>query len=818
MDAETSLRFRQWFKAQRKALDLTQEALAERVGCSWETVRKIEAGKQRPSRQLAELLADALQLPADRRAAFVQLARKGSDQPSAGSGHKAAPAWSGPTSPVMTFPVPRSTVPGAPVAPSPPANLPLFPTSFIGREQEIQTVLSLLRQPDVRLLSLTGPGGIGKTRLAVQAAAKLFDSFAHGVFFVSLAPLRDPGLVAAAIAHAVAGAGTPPQEPLARVKQALHHRRVLLVLDNFEHLLPAGMFVSELIAALPGLKMLVTSRERLHLYGEYEFQVPPLRTPDPTALPAVDDPTPYDAVELFVRRAVAAQPDFALTGSNSPAIVEITCRLEGNALAIELAAAHVKLFEPRVLLQRLRRRLALLMDGPRDVPARQRTLRATIEWSYNLLAGEEQQLFRRLAVFHGGCTLEAVEAVCNSDGVLAGAGMAAVAALVDKSLLNQEQGSDGEPRFRMLETIREYAQERLEESGEVETLRRRHAHVFATLAGQHDLRSRKTPNESWIDWLEAEQDNLRAAVRWALEQGEEAAALRLALGLCGLAQVRGSLGEGLRWAEAVLAQSQCAGGDLRATLMTTAAWMHLKHGDSARAGALAEASLALYSDAADVANVVLATITRACVLFGLGKHSEAVALVEESLARTRPLGNAFLVFRHLNILGLFARWQGDYERATQRLEEGLAVAQTMENPSDAPLVVLGSLGELALDQGDPRLAAGRFLKMLLMNRDGQWSQPAALGLTGLVKALTGLDAPPQRVLRLAGAASALLETAGLSLDAEAMSFERVVTQLHPGSDEPGWKEAWRAGRGLTFDQAILEVLALATEFQLPKHS
>jgi predicted ATPase/class 3 adenylate cyclase len=398
-----------------------------------------------------------------------------------------------------------------------PTNLPVQPNPLVGRAAELVKVSDLLMHEDVRLVTLTGVGGTGKTRLALQVAADLLDRFEDGVLFVDLAPLADPSLMLPTIAPTLgireAGGRSLRDSPVSY----LTGKRLLLLLDNFEHLLAASSVVADLLAACGDLKVLATSRATLHVRAEREFPVPPMALPDPTRLPAPDRLAEVAAVTLFVQRTQAAEPDFALTAENASAVADLCVRLDGLPLALELAAARVKLLPPPALLTRLERRLPVLTGGPRDLPARQRTLRDTIAWSHDLLSPQEQTLFQRLSVFAGGSTLEAVEAVANPDGGLDT--FAALAALVDHSLLRQSEGADGEPRFVMLETIREYGLERLAEH-DADVLRESHAHYYLALAERLRPRIDSREGKTVLARLDAEHPNLRAALTWAIEQGD----------------------------------------------------------------------------------------------------------------------------------------------------------------------------------------------------------------------------------------------------------------------------------------------------------
>jgi len=404
-------------------------------------------------------------------------------------------------------------------------NLPLQLTALIGRDEAIAAVIKRLRPAGpsrARLLTLTGPGGTGKTRLALQVATQLQDEFAEGAFFVSLAPIPDPALVPLTIAHVLGVSVPAEQDPLERLHDHLQGKEVLLVLDNFEHLLNAAPALAALLASAPGLSLLVTSREVLRLSGEQEFAVPPLQVPDLGQLPDVAALSRVAAVALFVQRARAAQPGFQLTEMTAPAIAEICVRLDGLPLAIELAAARSKVLPPAALLARLNSRLGLLTGGARDLPARQQTLRAAIDWSHQLLAPGEQTLFARLAVFAGGWTLEAAEQVCNAGADLPLAVLDGLQALLAHNLLRQDEGRAGTPRFGMLETIGEYARERLEASGEAEAIRRQHAVYFLAVAeaGMPTVWHRPAPGQ--FDRIAPEHDNLRAATAWAQSAGGDA--------------------------------------------------------------------------------------------------------------------------------------------------------------------------------------------------------------------------------------------------------------------------------------------------------
>jgi predicted ATPase/class 3 adenylate cyclase len=439
-----------------------------------------------------------------------------------------------------------------------PNNLPIPPTPLLGRDREVQAVRSLLLRDDVRLVTLTGPGGAGKTRLGLQVAADLVHHVPDGVFLVELAPITDPGLVIPTLAQVLGlreDGGRSLDDTLTRY---LKEKHLLLFLDNFEQILSAAPVVADLLAKCPKLKVLVTSRAVLHVRGEREFVVSPLALPDPKQTVSAEVLGQYAAVALFVQRAVAAQAGFGLTDENALSVAEICRRLDGLPLAIELAAAQIKVLSPEVLLHRLGRRLPLLQDGPRDAPARQRTLRDTIVWSYDLLNEAEQRVFRRLAVFVGGFTLEAAEAVCDATGDHGLGVVDGVGALVNQSLLRRDDRTGEGSRFAMLETIREYGLEQLEADSEAAELRRRHAAYCLELVEAAELELTGPRQVAWLDRLEAEHDNLRAALHWAVEQGEVELGLRLGGALWLFWDVRGHLTEGRGRLGEVLALARTA--------------------------------------------------------------------------------------------------------------------------------------------------------------------------------------------------------------------------------------------------------------------
>jgi predicted ATPase/DNA-binding XRE family transcriptional regulator/uncharacterized protein HemY len=735
--------FGRWLKRRRKAQELTQDDLARQVGCAAITIRKFESDARRPSTQIARRLADILEIAGDERALFLRMARvlhqphDGANSPSS-AGLRASP-------------------------------LPTPLTSLIGRADDVAALRARLLRPDIRLLTLIGPPGVGKTRLALQVAAELGDSFADGVSFVALAPIGNPALVAGALAQRLGVQETAAQPLAESLKYALHMRQALLVFDNFEQVVAAAPLLGELLAAAPRIKILATSRVPLHIYGEHEFAVQALSLPPHTQsvgsqepeLSSADDFEQYAAVELFVARARAVQPEFTLTEANAPDVAAICRRLDGLPLAIELAAARVKLLPPRTLLARLGgasndQPLNILSGGPRDLPARQQTLRNAIAWSYELLSPAEQALFRRLSVFVGGCTLDAVEHVLCAEIGERAAVLDYLASLLDQHLLRKDTGVNGEPRFVFLAMVREYALELQQEANA--TLRRRHAEYFAAWSQAADAGLRGSEQASYLAQLEQEHNNLRAAFEWSTsEPGAAEIGLRLAGALGQFWLLCGYHTEGRVWLATVLEQTAALGstpdrawalaadgilawdqgeyqaaharleqsvaigraaGDnwrLAFALAHLGAVRWSQH-DYRRAQAPLEESLALFQRLADSWGIATALGVLARVLRDQQRYQQAAPLFAEALALYRRLGNRWGIAQVLNGLAVMHAASGDDGQALAHFEEALAIRREL-NDKAGMARTLGNLGRLAQRGGDYQRAAGFFDEYLVLNRE-----------------------------------------------------------------------------------------------------
>jgi predicted ATPase/class 3 adenylate cyclase len=697
-----------------------------------------------------------------------------------------------------------------------PNNLPRQPTLFLGREREVQTVVTLLRRDDVQLVTLTGPAGMGKTRLALQAAIELLDAFPDGVFFVDLASLTDPDLVAASLSAVLGLRQEGDRSPGEVVAGFLRDKQVLLLLDNFEHVLDGAAIVSELLRACPGLKVLATSRAPLRLRAERDVSVPPLGLPDPTRPQPLERLVQYDAVRLFLERAVAAKPDFTLDVSNATAVAEICLQLDGLPLAIELAAARVRMLPPQALLTRLEQRLSLLTTGARDAPERQRTLRNAIAWSYDLLSAPEQTVFRRLGVFVGGCTLEAAEAVAGADSEVDV--FSCLTALIDESLLRQEEGPEGELRFRMLETIREFAHEQLVKSGEEDEIRARHAAWL--LARAH---------ETWpvhvarytidlVERLNVEYANLMAALEWLARTDQGELLVKLAAPMGNLWYLTARYREGQMWLERALTAGPEAPTRDWAMALLHAGRLAQSLGENTTALARLEESQGLLHRLGLSVEEGEAILVQGIVDEDRGKYDAAEPRFVTARELLRKGGDETGVAVATYHLGTVAYGRGEADRARELWEA--AVADLRARGDLVPVTwCLGYLALLAAEQGEVQQSADILRESMLLAQKIvlRHHQGMVLRVTAVLGGACGMETV---AAHLQGAADALDDGGPVELP-EGLAFEQAAQHLRAVLGEAEYTRAWREGQAFRPEDVeaalamILEAASAAAPAPVP---
>ena len=755
--------------------DLTQEALAEQAGISTRTVSDVERGLRTSIyRDTAERLASTLGLEGDARTEFEAVAR-GRPRPRVRADIERP--WAG-------------------------ARLPFQPTSLLGREDDVRVVRGALTDPDARLVTITGTGGIGKTRVAIAAGGASAGAFADGVAFVSLAGTRDPRAVPSVVAHRL-GMPATTDDPVGELAGRLAGARLLVVLDTFEHVLEAAPSVGDLVGRCEGLSVLTTSREALRLSGEREVPLSPLPLPEAEAADPVQELRRSPAGSLFLERATAVAPSLTLDADAARIATEVCRRLSGLPLAIELAAARVRHLPLTALRDEIGHGLALLSGGPRDLPPRQQTMRDTVAWSYELLDQREAAAFRALSVFAGGWALAAAEAVVGD--TTAGDTLRNVSALVDKSLVAPVAGAD-EPRYSMLDVIREYATELRDERGETETLRRRHAEHFAAFAERAEPGFAGADQHVWYRRVDLDHDNVRAALRWSIETGAADVALRIAINVWQFWRENGDLAEGRRWFREILAMG---GGTprARAKAMWAAAWLAWHQDDVDEVERLSEELDALAGNDPDPIERRNALTVVGIAAMGQGRYADALPPLQEGVELLRPLGDTWYLGTSLLNLATATMHAGDPHGADAMLEEAGSIYSEV---GDRHFVArcTGYLGHAALLRGDVERAGERFADSLTAFVEFGDRGGIAEGLEGMSAVAAG-GGDPIRAARIAGAADALRATyAGSPYPHDRAAVEPYLARARGDVEEGAWTAAWAEGREMPVDEAIQ--LALAT--------
>jgi predicted ATPase/DNA-binding XRE family transcriptional regulator len=819
--------FGEWLKRQRNAKGLIREQLAQQIGCAVITLRKIEAEERRPSPQIVERLADIFDIPQNERTAFLRFAR---------GDWEANPVRS-----IQDVPWQFSTQ-------VPRSNLPASLTSLIGREHELSRLREYLSDPGMRLVTLIGPPGIGKTSLCVEVARAALSDFPDGVFFIPLAPLDDPNLVAMTVVQTLGFVEKGRKSPLERLKEGIGEKHMLLVLDNLEHLIEGvAPLVAELLGSCPHLKILTTSREALRVPGEWLYSVPALNFPT-TQLQSIheEEISQFAALTLFAERARAVHSDFKLNAENIDSVAQICAQLDGLPLAIELIAARIRLMSPQSLLERLSGQFILYADGRRAVSARQKTLQNAIAWSYDLLTDEEQEVFARLSVFVGGLTLDGAESVFSRISTTKTISDL-IASLLDKSLLQRTFDSRGEPRFTMLVTIQQFATDHLRLIGyETETKNWHLAH-YLEFAERAD-REMHGPNQfEWLDRLEAEHDNLRAAWDFAIENDTELA-VRLASALLEFWSIRANPSEGRAWLAKLLERAnQWEQTAKRAQLLSGAGYLAYIQQDSASARRLLEEAVSIarvvgdkkeiafallwlgrtahdlrddqaalpfleecskiYQDLDDPSGIAMMMFHLSILDADQGYYAKAEERSMKSLIKFQHLGDKHRAGQVLNALGELSRLQGNYERAGKFYEEAIEIFQEQHNhhPMAVPFF---NLGWVSLHTGDSRKAWKFFEESLELCKEYDIEIPIMHILSGFASVL-GITSQPQQAARLFGAVESLVKSIGMAgrmNPSDQKEVDYYLAIVRNQLDEVEFTKAWEEGHKLTVEQAIAYAL------------
>lgn len=806
----TTLSFGSWLKQQRRRLDLTQEKFAQRVACSLSTLRKIEADDLLPSKELARSIAEALALPDAQQEAFIAFARGTRTAlqpiPATIAQMPVLPLPTSSSSQVAPKPAP-ATPPNPPVSTNsvpPPTTthryrLPIPLTSLIGRQVEIMTAQQLLRQPGVRLLTLSGPPGTGKTRLALALAEAERDEFKDGVCFVALAAVNDPMLVVDALLRALGLASNPKADPLMMLKEFVCEKELLLVLDNFEQVVDASDLLVELLQEAAGLKILVTSRSLLNIYGEHELFVSPLPLPDLQHLPPLDELALYPAVALFVQRAQAVLPSFRLSAENARSVAQICQRLDGLPLAIEMAAARCKLYSPQLILEQLRQRLSTLGSGLRNLSPRQQTLHNAIEWSYNLLSANEQRMLNLVSVFVDGFTLEAANALLVQESA-----EAELWALAEKSLLRHERTTQDEARFSLLETIRTFADEKLKTAQGWSEAKERHALYYKNLAQQSiPFLMGSSRQMEWLQRLEPEQNNFRAALEWTIAEGSANLAMELADSLFLFWNMRGYTQEGQRWLESVISLNEDE-SIVRARIfnrMGTFAW---HRGNLETAQQFQAQALAIQERIGDQPGISRSLQNLAIIAGMQSDYATTVQLLNRCLTIERTLGNLNAIKVIIQNLAIATERLGDNTRAEALFRESLQI-RTEQNDQVGMAHVLNGLGNLLRKQGRLAEAYTAMRQALEIRRVTSNQREIALSLMAIAHVAVAMEESATS-LRLYAVAQRINEELKIALTPDArQEDDRLVQQLRLRFGNE-YEAQWQAARTLSTNDAIILAL------------
>jgi predicted ATPase/class 3 adenylate cyclase len=686
-----------------------------------------------------------------------------------------------------------------------PNNLPTQMTQFIGRQDDVQAVRDLLLREDARLVTLTGPGGIGKTRLSLQVAADVLESFADGVFFVRLDTLTDPLLVPGAIAQALGLRENPDIPAEAALASYLHDRDLLLVLDNLEQVIDAAISIGDLLVSCPGVKVLSTSRVRLQLEGEQEFPVQPMQLPKAAVAEDIAIVSQYESVRLFIERARLVKPDFTVTNENAPAIAGICIRLDGLPLAIELAAARIRMLSPGAMLRRLAARLPMLTGGARNLPVRQQTLRGAIAWSYELLGPEEQALFRRLSVFAGGATLEAIEAVAVDEDAVIDV-FEALERLVDHSLVRQTEIED-EPRFSMFETIREFGLDALHTHGESDEAHRRHAQFFTQIAATFQYDLSLADMAAWLNRMELERDNVRAAVAWTLEHDIPIAYRLIGRGTR-LWSMRGPLQEGKTWVEKVLEKSRdgVPVEDVAMALRASAPFLNHEDNMDINLRRISEA-YELYLETGRLAEASMASSVRGTMLSWSGETGRSLQVYERAVAMARESGDGVALRLCLNNLGYSHYVLHDLDAASRCFDELLPSLRTSDNHQNP--FYLNSIADLYLDLGRLDEAEALYQESLQAALTCQWFSLMSFNLKGQVRiAIT--HGQWERAATLGGGEVKIQQGRDIGTDGDPdvaelnSDYERALVRVQEALGPDAYREAWMRGASMSMEHLVAE--------------